>query len=94
MSWVQKLIERFRGHEELPYRFHQDTAFIRQINFDSGRGTWLALDGLYGEIPDLSKEEPLKYTTHNMDSNLDTIGLLCLFDNWINYSQILKEFKK
>ena len=87
----ENIAKRFQYLTSSPYRFHENSAFVRQINLDGGRGTWLALEEQYGRVPDLTKKEPLRYTTHNMDSSFDTLGLLCLFEQWIYYSSILKD---
>ncbi len=75
------------------YLFHEDTAFVRQINLDAGRGTWLVIAGQQGRIPDFSKKEPLQYITHNIDSYYDTIGLLKMFDRWVANADTLKKLK-
>jgi len=85
------VLKRFKYNVSEPYRFHERTAFVRQIICNGSKGTWLELEGQYGGIPDLSKTKPLTYKTHNMDSSSDTLVLLCLFEQWIYYSQTLKE---
>jgi len=85
------ILKRFKYPGSSPYRFHENTAFVRQITLNGSKGTWLELDGQSGQLPDLSKPEPLKYTTKNMDSSFDTLGLLCLFEQWIYYSSTLKD---
>ena len=86
-----EVLKRFKASCSSPYIFHENTAFVRQFTLNGSKGTWLELDGQYGQAPDLSKPEPLKYTTKNMDSSFDTLGLLCLFEQWIYYSSTLKE---
>ena len=85
-----ELLDRLGYTGSSPYQFHKDTAFVRHINLDGGRGTWLELEGQYGKTPDFSIEKPLTYTTHNMDCSSDTLGLLSLFEQWIYYSDVLK----
>lgn len=87
----ERTAKYFKYKSSSPYIFEGNTAFVRQINLDAGRGSWLELEGQFGAIPDLSKKEPLKYTTHNMDSTSDTLALLALFEAWIYYSNTLKE---
>ena len=84
-------IKRFRYSHTSPYIFQGDTGLVSQITVDGGRGTWLEIEGQYGQIPDLSRKEPVRYTTHNMDSPTDTLCLLALFDQWIEYSDIFPE---
>lgn len=77
-------------HSE-PYRFHEDTLFLRQVNIQPGHGKWLSLDDAFGgAAPDFSK--PVKYSTHNFDfrtSSFDVITALSLFEIWAEYSKIL-----
>ncbi|MBU2503478.1 MAG: hypothetical protein KJ879_00275 [Nanoarchaeota archaeon] len=85
-----EMLDRLRYHGASPYIFWGDTALITQINLDAGRGTWIEMESTYGQIPNWSERKPLKYTTHNMDSSSDTLGLLSLFDMWVYYSSELK----
>jgi len=86
-----EVLRRFKYPGSSPYLFHENTAFVRQVTLNGSKGTWLELDGQSGQLPDLSKSEPLKYKTSNMDSSFDTLGLLCLFEQWIYYSSTLKD---
>ncbi len=86
----EEIAKRFRYGELSPYRFHEDTAFVRQININGGKGIWLALEGQFGNAPDPTITRPLKYTNNNMDSSFDTLSLLCLFDQWISFAETLK----
>lgn len=89
VDWIIKPLDY---KESLPYRFDGDSALVRQITVDGGRDTSLILEGIFGDRPDLSIKEPMKYTTHNVDYSSDTRGLLELFDLWVSYSGTLKEF--
>jgi len=93
-SLGESLIKKSKYYNESsPYIFEGNSALVRQINLNSGQGIWLALEGQFGQIPDLSRPEPLRYTPNNMDSIHDTVGLLKLFDLYIFYSNIFKDFK-
>ena len=87
-SLAQKTLQRYKNLQPSPYHFHGNSALIRQVTIDGGRGTWLESEGYSGQPPDFSRN--LKYTTHNMDSSSDTLCLLSLFDLWITYADVLK----
>jgi len=86
-----KISKGFGYNNTDPYLFFKDTALVKQITLDGGRGTWLELNTNFGNIPDLSEVPHLNYTTHNMDCSTDTIALLQLFERWIYYTTIMVE---
>lgn len=86
----EETLRRFRYSHTSPYLFEGNTGLVSQITIDGGRGTWLEMEGMFGQIPDVSRKEPLKYTTHNMDSTSDTLCLLALFDQWITYAEVFE----
>lgn len=85
----EEICKSFDYNQSSPYIFHEDTALVRQISVDGGRGTWMSLDGLFGTLPYFNRQKSLKYTTHNMDFSDDKWALLSLFEKWIFYSEVM-----
>lgn len=87
----EEISKNLKYSSRSPYIFYKDTAFLTQINLDAGRGTWLSADMPCGILPNLSENKPMKYHTHNIDHTSDNFALISLFDNYIWYSDILKD---
>jgi len=74
-----------------PLRFYENTALV--TNFYIGNnGTWLELENPLNVKENISQSnEPLVYTSHNVDSSREAIALMALVDQWVTYSDAFKD---
>ena len=85
-------LKRFRINYQEPYRFHEDSCFVREFHLGMN-GIWLTTD--HYTVSQLVKDDPslkkVNYHSHNVDVARDAFALMTLVDIWVKYSDILKE---
>ena len=70
-----------------PYTFHENSALINQF-YIGGNGVWLAASR--ADIDALqTRDNPLLYSSHNVDCSKDAFALLTLVDLWAAYADQL-----
>ena len=71
--------------------FYKDTALAVQLNTGAG-GVWLAVDRTSGRNPlEVYVSEPIKYSSHNVDTTSDRDVLLRIMDIYVEYSELIIE---
>ena len=80
-----------------PYNFFNNSCLIQQV-YLGRNGLWLStscsgLEGLSKE-KDSKPSKPIEYDAHNVDIPENAYALMYLFNQWIEYTDILKENPK
>lgn len=70
-----------------PFEFYNNSLLVNQFNIGQG-GRWLATVTL--EWINETSTEPVKYSSHNIDSSADAYALLGLFGKWIEYVELFR----
>jgi len=72
-------------------QYYEDTALATTFSLGTG-GIWLAVDDTNGRNPlEVYRNEPLSYSSHNVDSTSDRDILLRIVNKYIEYADILRE---
>ncbi|MBI2110005.1 hypothetical protein HYT58_02430 [Candidatus Woesearchaeota archaeon] len=84
-----EVITRFGHNWTIPYIFHENTAFVSQFSLGVN-GVWLALDNWYDLLKIPENKDPIKYSSHNVDTSSQAYSLMALVDFWVEYAETLK----
>jgi hypothetical protein len=89
-----KALERFKINYSEPFQFEEGTAFVKGFYLGEN-GVWLHADS--HNLNYLRKgnlKENIEYSTHNVDLRDQTHRLIGLFDMWVYYSDLIKDWSK
>ena len=86
-----ELVKRFGLNYTSPLSFYEDSCLVTQ--FYIGRnGTWLAIESFSEkDLINKNNKKLVEYHSHNVESSLEAYTLMALFDQWIEYADVLKK---
>lgn len=85
-----KVLRRLEIDRLEPYSFHKDSCFVTGVYLGQN-GVWLAADTTSDELLKDKSTRLIEYHSHNVDNSKQAHTLLALFDQWVTYSDILKD---